>query len=92
MRNLITDSRFPDPYGKNPIVKTVPPSKRSETFSERADDYLINGTYIAPSCLQSLYNIPTTPATSASNKLAVTGYVEEYAEYSDLTVRGRLSC
>ncbi|TFY62562.1 hypothetical protein EVJ58_g3775 [Rhodofomes roseus] len=76
---------FPDPFGKKPVVNAIPPSKRSETDSKRADNCLVNGTYITPSCLQSLYSIPTAPATSSSGQLGVTGYVDEYAEYSDLT-------
>ncbi|KAK7000230.1 family S53 protease-like protein [Favolaschia claudopus] len=39
---------------------------------------------ITPACLQSLYNIPTTPATHKNNTLLVTGYVEEWAELDDL--------
>ncbi|KAJ7504791.1 family S53 protease [Mycena galericulata] len=41
-------------------------------------------TKVTPACLQALYNIPTTPATQTSNKLAVAGYVAEYANQADL--------
>ncbi|KZT71838.1 subtilisin-like protein [Daedalea quercina L-15889] len=72
---------FPDPFGTKPVAKSLPQTRASK----RADDCLIGGENMTPSCLQSLYGIPTTPATSPSNMLGVTGYVEQWAEYSDLT-------
>ncbi|CCM00838.1 uncharacterized protein FIBRA_02880 [Fibroporia radiculosa] len=39
---------------------------------------------IIPSCLQSLYSIPTTPATQSSNQFGVTGFFDEYANQADL--------
>ncbi|KAL6306869.1 family S53 protease [Sparassis latifolia] len=39
---------------------------------------------ITPSCLQSIYGIPATPATQSSNQLLVTGYIGEYANQADL--------
>ncbi|KAH9924946.1 family S53 protease-like protein [Amylocystis lapponica] len=41
-------------------------------------------TTITPSCLQSLYGIPTTPATQSSNQLLVTGYDDQFANQNDL--------
>ncbi|KAF7368321.1 Serine protease S53 [Mycena venus] len=32
-------------------------------------------TAVTPACLQSFYNIPTTPATQTSNKLGVSGFI-----------------
>ncbi|EJD51322.1 family S53 protease [Auricularia subglabra TFB-10046 SS5] len=40
---------------------------------------------ITPSCLQKLYGIPSTPANVKSNKLAVSGFIEQYANQADLT-------
>ena len=40
---------------------------------------------ITPTCLQELYNIPTTPATSSANSLAVSSFVESFASKSDLS-------
>ncbi|KAH9923703.1 family S53 protease [Epithele typhae] len=37
-----------------------------------------------PACLQALYGIPTTPATQYSNRLAVTGFIKQYANTADL--------
>ncbi|TRM64249.1 peptidase S8/S53 domain-containing protein [Schizophyllum amplum] len=39
---------------------------------------------ITPACLQALYGIPATPATQSSNKLGVTGFIEQYAQKADL--------
>lgn len=41
---------------------------------------------ITPACLQALYGIPTTPATVSSNKLAVSGFIEQFANQADLRV------
>ncbi|CCL99221.1 uncharacterized protein FIBRA_01236 [Fibroporia radiculosa] len=40
--------------------------------------------WMNPGCLQYLYNIPISPATNPLNKIAVTGYDEEYAQQADL--------
>ncbi|KAI0733779.1 family S53 protease [Fomitopsis betulina] len=39
---------------------------------------------MVPECLQAMYGIPTTPATQASNQIAVTGYDNLYALQADL--------
>ncbi|CCM03029.1 uncharacterized protein FIBRA_05146 [Fibroporia radiculosa] len=39
---------------------------------------------VDPACLQTLYGIPTTPATQSSNLIGVTGYGEEWANEADL--------
>ncbi|KAI0046357.1 family S53 protease [Auriscalpium vulgare] len=41
-------------------------------------------TAFTPICLQELYGIPTTRATQSSNKLAVSGFIEQYAQQADL--------
>ena len=81
--------RFPNLFGNKPTVKEVP----KQDVTGRADVCYVNSFYMTPSCLESLYSIPTTPATSDSNTLGVTGYVGEYAKFSDLTVsRSSWSC
>ncbi|KZT03394.1 family S53 protease-like protein [Laetiporus sulphureus 93-53] len=40
--------------------------------------------YVEPACLESLYGIPTTPATDSSNYIVVTGYDDEYPSTTDL--------
>ena len=42
---------------------------------------------ITPACLQAIYNIPVAPATQTSNRLAVAGFVRQYANQADLRVR-----
>ncbi|KZV90055.1 subtilisin-like protein [Exidia glandulosa HHB12029] len=42
-------------------------------------------TTITPKCLQALYGIPATPATVPANQIAVSGFIEEYANQADLT-------
>ncbi|KAF8260544.1 peptidase S8/S53 domain-containing protein [Lactarius quietus] len=41
---------------------------------------------MTPACLQQLYGIPSTSASQSSNKLAVTGYNDEFANEADLEV------
>lgn len=46
-----------------------------------------NTNAIDPTCLQNLYGIPTTLATqSTGNTLAVSGFIEEFANMADLSV------
>ncbi|KAI0321292.1 family S53 protease [Amylostereum chailletii] len=39
---------------------------------------------ITPECVQDIYGIPSTPATSSSNELGVSGFIEQYANQADL--------
>ena len=38
-------------------------------------------------CVQALYNLPTVPATASNNSIAVSGFLGEVANQTDLTVR-----
>ncbi|KAJ7451298.1 peptidase S8/S53 domain-containing protein [Mycena latifolia] len=40
---------------------------------------------VTPACLQALYGIPATPATTAGNALLVTAYQQQFAQTADLT-------
>ncbi|KAJ7788662.1 family S53 protease-like protein [Mycena olivaceomarginata] len=42
-------------------------------------------TVITPTCLQAIYGIPATPATQSTNKLGVSGFIEQFANEADLT-------
>ncbi|KAF9816777.1 hypothetical protein IEO21_03857 [Rhodonia placenta] len=80
---------FPDPYGStHPVAFSRPVSDidLSNTTSSCA-----NLSSITPACIQSLYKIPSTAATNNSNRLAVTGYVGEWANEADLQA-SRRSC
>ncbi|KJA14174.1 hypothetical protein HYPSUDRAFT_80924 [Hypholoma sublateritium FD-334 SS-4] len=41
-------------------------------------------TVVTPACLQALYGIPTTPATQSTNKLGVSGFLDQFANQADL--------
>ncbi|KAJ7491009.1 family S53 protease-like protein, partial [Mycena latifolia] len=41
-------------------------------------------TAITPSCLQALYNIPTTAATSKTNRIGVVSFIDQWANNADL--------
>ncbi|KAI0046855.1 family S53 protease [Auriscalpium vulgare] len=40
---------------------------------------------VTPACIQELYGIPTTLATQSSNQLAVSGFIDQFANSADLT-------
>lgn len=46
----------------------------------------LTGGIMTPTCLQSLYGIPTTPANQSNNALLVTAY-NQFAQITDLQVR-----
>ncbi|KAJ6488738.1 family S53 protease [Mycena sanguinolenta] len=43
------------------------------------------GSTITPTCLQDIYGIPATPATQSTNRLGVSGFIEQWANEADLT-------
>ncbi|GBE83937.1 Tripeptidyl-peptidase SED2 [Sparassis crispa] len=77
---------FPNPVIKSSHSLVVPkrstPLSRSENSSSPCGDAITPP--VSPACLQYIYDIPTTPAIHPSNQLAVTGYVEQYANQADL--------
>ena len=42
---------------------------------------------ITPTCLQEIYNIPSTPATQANNTFFVSAFNDEFADPTDTQVR-----
>ncbi|KAF7368588.1 Family S53 protease-like protein [Mycena venus] len=63
------------------------PRLASGTRSRRAvppDSCMGPNDTITPACLQTLYGIPTTPATQTNSTLFVTGYTEQWAQRADL--------
>ena len=78
---------FPNPNGHLPVFKTPVKGKRGfQNFTARSVPSECSD-YITPACLQALYNIPTDAATQSSNQLAVTGFIDQYANQEDLAVR-----
>ncbi|KAJ7242886.1 family S53 protease [Mycena haematopus] len=41
-------------------------------------------TTVTPACLQAMYGIPSTAATQKTNSIAVAGFIEQFAQTSDL--------
>jgi len=74
---------FPSYRSKLPTVTSV--STNSKRAGRREEDVASScADTITPSCLQSLYNIPSTPATQSSNTLGVSGFEDQYANQADL--------
>ncbi|KAF7348815.1 Family S53 protease-like protein [Mycena venus] len=67
---------------------TWPTPRRAASIASvplpRAVNVGINDVRITPSCLQDLYNIPATPATSPNNSILVTGYIGFSAQLDQL--------
>jgi len=42
---------------------------------------------VTPACLQALYGLPTALATQSSNRIAVAGFLNQWAQQADLSVR-----
>lgn len=42
---------------------------------------------VTPACLEALYGIPTTRATQSSNKLGVSGFIDQFANVSSYLLR-----
>ena len=73
------------------IVSKPVHRKRQNSLTERATNCLTDQGLMTSACLQSLYNIPSTPATNLSNQIAVSGYENEWPLYSDLPARSIIS-
>ncbi|KAH9839200.1 family S53 protease [Rhodofomes roseus] len=71
---------FPNAYGHVPALQT----SFSSTPVENADTGPCNISLVTPTCLQWLYGIPATPATSHGNGLIVSGLVEDWPQEADL--------
>lgn len=73
------------------MADTLVHASGEPSLLERADNCITSDGFMTPACLQSLYNIPTTPATQKDNGLAVTGYTYQWPQYDDLAVSTRVS-
>ncbi|KAI0321293.1 family S53 protease [Amylostereum chailletii] len=68
-----------------PLVFTpLTAAQKSNLTAEAVPDSC--NTAITPACVQAIYGVPTTLATSSSNQLAVSGFDGEYANQADLTI------
>ncbi|KAF8195013.1 family S53 protease-like protein [Pholiota molesta] len=80
---------FDNPHANLPVVVSPnfrviePSSEEPADLESRAVPSSCN-TAVTPACLQALYGIPTTLATQSSNKLAVSGFIQQFANQADL--------
>ncbi|KIP07558.1 hypothetical protein PHLGIDRAFT_70854 [Phlebiopsis gigantea 11061_1 CR5-6] len=70
---------FSNPYSPRPVI-SIPST--AEPSTEPLATCSSNG--VTPACVESLYGIPKTLATTKSNGLAVSGFIEQYANQADL--------
>ncbi|KAI1786397.1 peptidase S8/S53 domain-containing protein [Ganoderma leucocontextum] len=75
---------FPNPKGHLPVFQApVKHARGLQNFTARTVPSSCSSS-ITPACLQAIYNIPSDAATQSSNQLAVTGYIQQYANQDDL--------
>lgn len=80
---------FPNPKPKSPSVSVINGVTANNVRSGDIATIDVSqncNDVVTPACLQSLYCIPTTPATQAGNAIAVPGFLLHYAQQSDLSV------
>ncbi len=71
-------------FGPKPVV-SIPLTSNLTKRANSAPSSCNN--VVTPACLQALYGIPATPATQSSNKLAVSGFLDQYAQVEFLGFR-----
>jgi len=77
---------FTRPLAKRPIFTAIEAKKARRSDVAPVSDAVPAScaSVITPACLQALYGIPATLATQSSNKLGVSGFIEEFANSADL--------
>ncbi|KAI0700484.1 family S53 protease [Cytidiella melzeri] len=76
---------FPNPYGVRPVISTPSQKVIRREIDKVVPDATCSSSGITPACVQSLYGIPSTPATSKTNGLGVSGFIDQFANKADLT-------
>ncbi|KZT41769.1 family S53 protease [Sistotremastrum suecicum HHB10207 ss-3] len=79
---------FPNPLGGVPRL-TASIGKRELNALEKKDLErraipASCATTITPACIQAIYGVPTTKATSSTVKLGVSGFIDQFAQTADL--------
>ncbi|KAJ7491892.1 subtilisin-like protein [Mycena latifolia] len=69
---------FNNPLTVRPVL-SVPQSRAGSNAAAKSC-----ANTVTPACLQSLYGIPTTPASESTNSIAVAGFIEQFAQKADL--------
>ncbi|KAK0481238.1 family S53 protease-like protein [Armillaria novae-zelandiae] len=73
---------FATPASGPKAVVSIP---LTSNLTERANPAPLScDNAVTPACLQGLYGIPSVPATQSSNKLAVSGFINQFAQTADL--------
>lgn len=76
---------FPAANNIGPIVHSPAKTMVSRSITSAVAPTLCE-IEMTPKCIQQLYEIPRTPASHSSNKLAVSGFLQEFAVRADLRV------
>ena len=74
---------FPSPNGHLPVIM----KPKSDAQAKVEPLATCSTTAVTPGCIQTLYGIPATLATQTSNVLGVSGFIDQFANQADLTVR-----
>ncbi|KAI9436186.1 subtilisin-like protein [Lactarius indigo] len=76
---------FPAPnvVGGRPVVRSLAKNMPRRNITSATTPTLCDAV-MTPECVQRLYNIPRTSASQSSNKLAVSGFLQEFANRADL--------
>ncbi|KAF7323341.1 Subtilisin-like protein [Mycena chlorophos] len=72
---------FTGPRRSGPTIKTV---QSRNVHPSRASSAASCSSTMTPTCLQSLYQIPLTPATNKTNVIGVAGFDDQFANQADL--------
>ncbi|KAI0066344.1 subtilisin-like protein [Artomyces pyxidatus] len=76
---------FPNPLAsKKPASFTPRRFRAPSNLSSDATAPASCNTAVTPTCVQDLYGIPLTPATQSTNQLAVSGFIDQFANQADL--------
>ncbi|KAK7439369.1 hypothetical protein VKT23_017593 [Stygiomarasmius scandens] len=74
---------FVRPLVKRPVMSVPVPGTANVTERALGAPSSCNSV-VTPACLEALYGIPTTRATQSSNKLGVSGFIDQFAQNADL--------
>lgn len=76
-------SSFNSGIGLKPTI-SIPSKPRNPVNVSSAAVPASCANTITPTCVQDLYGVPATKATSSSNKLGVAGFIDQFANNQDL--------
>lgn len=82
----INSISFNGPVKGSSVYEVKAKKQRAAPVVDTRATSACSSSAITPACLQSLYSIPTTPATAKNNSMGVTAYSDQYANQADLTL------